>query len=124
MHDDMTHGSPKRTKAEIDLLTERIIGAAIKVHQALGPGLLESTYEACMQFELTRQGVFIDLGILARRRTEHQQLEAHPNLVQQRTPARAARSQMDAGLENGRGRVGSHGGIIPKSTPEKARRSH
>ncbi len=60
MHDDMTHGSPKRTKAEIDLLTERIIGAAIKVHQALGPGLLESTYEACMQFELTMQGVFVE----------------------------------------------------------------
>lgn len=33
-------------------LTERVIGAAIEVHRALGPGLLESTYEACLAFEL------------------------------------------------------------------------
>jgi GxxExxY protein len=33
-------------------LTEQIIGAAIAVHRALGPGLLESTYEACLAFEL------------------------------------------------------------------------
>ena len=33
-------------------LTERIIGAAIDVHKALGPGLLESAYEACLAFEL------------------------------------------------------------------------
>jgi hypothetical protein len=33
-------------------LTEQIIGAAIKVHRTLGPGLLESAYEACMAREL------------------------------------------------------------------------
>ena len=33
-------------------LTDRIIGAAIAVHRALGPGLLESAYEACLVFEL------------------------------------------------------------------------
>jgi len=33
-------------------ITEQIIGAAIAVHRALGPGLLESTYEACLAFEL------------------------------------------------------------------------
>jgi hypothetical protein len=32
-------------------LTERIIGAAIDVHRKLGPGLLESAYEACLFFE-------------------------------------------------------------------------
>ncbi len=60
MSADLIEGPKDRTKAELDLLTERIIGAAIKVHKALGPGLLESTYEACMQFELTRQGVFVE----------------------------------------------------------------
>ncbi len=37
-----------------DDLTERIIGAAIEVHRALGPGLLESIYEEalCHEFEL------------------------------------------------------------------------
>jgi GxxExxY protein len=37
---------------EIDKLTERIIGCAIEVHRVLGPGLLESTYEAAMCIEL------------------------------------------------------------------------
>jgi GxxExxY protein len=33
-------------------LTQEIIGAAIKIHRKLGPGLLESAYEACMAHEL------------------------------------------------------------------------
>lgn len=38
-------------------LTERILGAAIEVHRALGPGLLESAYEACMAEELRLRGI-------------------------------------------------------------------
>ena len=37
---------------ELNRITEAIIGAAIAVHRELGPGLLESTYEACLAFEL------------------------------------------------------------------------
>ena len=37
-------------------LTEQVIGAAIEVHRALGPGLLESAYEACLAHELTERG--------------------------------------------------------------------
>ena len=37
--------------------TGRIIDAAMKVHSALGPGLLESAYEACLLFELHRGGL-------------------------------------------------------------------
>lgn len=37
---------------KVNELTEQIIGAAIEVHRALGPGLLESTYEACLVHEL------------------------------------------------------------------------
>lgn len=37
-------------------LTERIIGAVIEVHRALGPGLLESAYEHCLHLELTSRG--------------------------------------------------------------------
>ncbi|MDR2450223.1 MAG: GxxExxY protein [Candidatus Accumulibacter sp.] len=39
------------TGARKDLLTEQIIGAAIEVHRALGPGLLESVYEECLCVE-------------------------------------------------------------------------
>ena len=46
----------RREAAELNALTEGIIGAAIKVHRELGPGLLESAYEACLYFELRRQG--------------------------------------------------------------------
>ena len=37
-------------------LTEKIIGCAIEVHKALGPGLLESAYEACFCYELAHNG--------------------------------------------------------------------
>lgn len=36
-------------------ITEVIIGCAIKVHKSLGPGLLESAYEECMDYELRKQ---------------------------------------------------------------------
>ena len=39
---------------EHDELTKRVIGAAIEVHRALGPGLLESAYEECLCYELTQ----------------------------------------------------------------------
>lgn len=40
------------TEAQRDSLTEEIIGAAIEVHRALGPGLLESAYQECLCVEL------------------------------------------------------------------------
>jgi GxxExxY protein len=40
-----------------EALTERIIGAAIEVHRALGPGLLESTYQACLAREFLLCGL-------------------------------------------------------------------
>jgi GxxExxY protein len=42
-----------------DLLTERIIGAAIEVHRQLGPGLLESIYEECLCLELADAGIAV-----------------------------------------------------------------
>lgn len=42
---------------ELNDLTEKIIGCAIKVHRVLGPGLLESAYEVCLMHELTRAGL-------------------------------------------------------------------
>ncbi|MGH7476898.1 MAG: GxxExxY protein [Longimicrobiales bacterium] len=42
---------------QINQLSEQIIGAAIAIHRELGPGLLESAYEACMVYELTMRGL-------------------------------------------------------------------
>ena len=42
---------------QINRITEKIIGAAIEVHLGLGPGLLESAYQACLCHELTLQGL-------------------------------------------------------------------
>lgn len=42
-----------------NILTAKIIGAAIKVHTALGPGLLESVYQKCLLLELRKQGLHV-----------------------------------------------------------------
>jgi GxxExxY protein len=41
-------------------ITQKIIGAAIKIHRTLGPGLLESAYEACMARELELMGLHVE----------------------------------------------------------------
>ena len=41
-------------------LTYEIIGAAMEVHRALGPGMLESTYSRCLEFELKSRGLTIE----------------------------------------------------------------
>ncbi|QXP79950.1 MULTISPECIES: GxxExxY protein [Winogradskyella] len=44
-------------------ITENIIGAAIEVHKALGPGLLESAYQECLFYELKKIGYSIQKEI-------------------------------------------------------------
>jgi len=44
----------------LNQITEAIIGAAIRVHKALGPGLLESAYEACLVYELRKLGFAVE----------------------------------------------------------------
>mgnify|MGYP000920280588 CR=1 FL=1 len=41
-------------------LSFQIIGAAYQVHSTLGPGLLESTYEVCLEYELLKNGVQVE----------------------------------------------------------------
>ena len=47
----------------VNPLTEAAIGAAIKVHRALGPGLLESVYLECLVYELQRSGLSVRSNI-------------------------------------------------------------
>jgi GxxExxY protein len=44
---------------ELNQITQKIFGCAIEVHKNLGPGLLESAYEECLAFELSKQGLTI-----------------------------------------------------------------
>jgi GxxExxY protein len=48
---------------EINDITGQTIDAAMKVHTALGPGLLESAYEACLAYELRQRGLKIDIQL-------------------------------------------------------------
>jgi GxxExxY protein len=47
------------THSDINNLTGRIIGAAIEVHRNLGPGLLESVYQRCLEMELAANGMAV-----------------------------------------------------------------
>jgi len=47
----------QNSQDNINELTEKVIGAAIEVHRRLGPGLLESAYEACLAYELSARGI-------------------------------------------------------------------
>ncbi len=47
-------------KEKLNEITEKIIGVAIDIHRVLGPGLLESTYEACMVYDLSQISVKVE----------------------------------------------------------------
>ena len=44
----------------LEEIATTIIGCAIKVHRALGPGLLESAYKECLYYELLKAGLFVE----------------------------------------------------------------
>ena len=44
----------------IDAIASEIVDAAFKVHKELGPGLLESAYEACLEHELKKRGMDVE----------------------------------------------------------------
>ena len=54
-----SNGATERTLYDSEL-TDLIIGRAILVHSTLGPGLLESVYEACLEYELTTAGLQVE----------------------------------------------------------------
>src|SRR5262245_31308312 len=49
-----------RNAENLNKITEKIISSAITIHKKLGPGLLESTYEACLAYEITRLGLKVE----------------------------------------------------------------
>ncbi|TMO99288.1 GxxExxY protein [Pseudoalteromonas sp. S3260] len=47
----------------IDIITQKVIGCAIEVHKQLGPGLLESSYESCLMYELIQAGLLAECQV-------------------------------------------------------------
>ena len=45
---------------DIEEIAKNIVDAAIKVHRALGPGLLESAYQRCLVYELRKRGLQVE----------------------------------------------------------------
>lgn len=45
---------------EVNQITHEILDSAYKVHSALGPGLLESSYQACLVYELRKKGLHVE----------------------------------------------------------------
>ncbi|MCP4959486.1 MAG: GxxExxY protein, partial [Actinomycetia bacterium] len=56
----MASEGSKSAANTLDELSRRILGAGFAVHAALGPGLLESTYEACSEYELRSRGMAVE----------------------------------------------------------------
>lgn len=49
---------------DIERIASEIVDAAIKVHRALGPGLLESAYQQCLAYELRKRGLRVECEVL------------------------------------------------------------
>jgi GxxExxY protein len=49
---------------EIEDIATKIVAAAIKVHTVLGPGLLESAYQKCIQYELQKEGLNVECEVV------------------------------------------------------------
>jgi len=48
------------SKTEYERIARQIVNAAFEVHKELGPGLLETVYEACLIEELRNRGLFVE----------------------------------------------------------------
>ncbi len=48
---------------EIEEIGKQIVDSAVKVHRALGPGLLESAYQFCLTYELRKRGLHVETEV-------------------------------------------------------------
>ncbi len=49
-----------KSKEELERIATTLVDALVKVHRTLGPGLLESTYQACLAHELRKRGLTVE----------------------------------------------------------------
>jgi GxxExxY protein len=53
-----------KTKDELEAIGRELVDAIVHVHRALGPGLLESAYQACLDYELRKRGLAVECEVL------------------------------------------------------------
>jgi GxxExxY protein len=53
------HQGHQEPPADVDAIARQVVDAGLKVHRALGPGLLESAYEHCLAYELGLRGISV-----------------------------------------------------------------
>jgi GxxExxY protein len=61
---DLGMGFGESTSAEVEAIAHDAVDAAFRVHQKLGPGVLESAYEACLAHELRKQGYQVETQVV------------------------------------------------------------
>jgi GxxExxY protein len=49
---------------DVEEIAKAIVDSAVKVHRALGPGLLESAYQQCLTYELRKRGLHVECELL------------------------------------------------------------
>jgi len=55
--------SHKPIPSEVELVGKKVLDGAFKVHTSLGPGLLESVYEACLAYEIRKGGLTVETQV-------------------------------------------------------------
>ena len=56
----MNHKETEIQRKKLNELSGKVIGACIEIHRELGPGLLESAYEECLAYELSKAGLLFE----------------------------------------------------------------
>ncbi len=54
----------RSAEKNLNIISGIVVDAAMKVHSGLGPGLLESAYEACLTYELTKRNLIIETQVI------------------------------------------------------------
>lgn len=65
----------ENTSPEVERVAREIVDACFKVHHALGPGILESVYETCLAYELTKRGLKVSRQVMVPIVYDGQQLD-------------------------------------------------
>jgi len=68
--------SSGRLEMDIEEIGRYIVSSAVKVHRALGPGLLESAYQKCLAYELRGKGLKVECELLLPIRYETVEIDA------------------------------------------------